>query len=77
MWLHLRRAAALALAALFMVAQSVRGDHIPSAQDGLGPLWWGVGILGLVGLAFVGSIAYVVVKLSRQENAREEGGERR
>lgn len=57
---------------LLLTARAVHADHIPSAQEGLGALWWGVGFLGLVGMGFVGTVAYTVIRLSRQESAREE-----
>lgn len=65
-------ATGMALALLLVVPTEAWADHIPSAQEGLGGLWWGVGFLGLVGMTFIGSIAYTVVKLSRREDAREE-----
>lgn len=70
--LRLPTGAALVAALLLLATPAVRADHIPSAQEGLGSLWWGVGFLGLIGMAFVGTIAYTVIRLSRQESARED-----
>lgn len=72
----LQRSAAgggLVLALLALSAGAAHADHIPTAQEGLGAMWWGVAFLGVVGMVFIGTIAYTVVTLSRRENAREDG----
>ncbi len=68
---RLVRASAGAFTGLLLLVADVRGDHIVSAQEGLGAGWWGLVLLGGVAIAFVGGIALTVFRIAREEERRE------
>ncbi len=73
------RTVVTATAGLFLCAAPLRADHYPSAQELLGSAWWGIALMGVVALGFVGGMVTVVVKVIRAESELEssdgrEGG---
>ena len=56
----------LAVASL-QAATSARADHIITAQEGLGPAWWGVALMGPIPLIAAGTVVYLLYRASRSK----------
>ena len=57
----------------FLFATTAHADHIITAQEGLGPSWWGVALMGPIPLIVAGTIIYLLYRASRGQ--REAEGE--
>lgn len=53
---------------------ALRADHIPTAQEGLGSTWWGVILLGVVAMTFMGGIGLTVIRIVRDEAMQDPDG---